>query len=143
MKRARIVATALAWLGTPYRHQAAVRGAGCDCLGLIRGVWRETYELEPEAPPPYSADWGEAGPVEYILDAARRNMSEMSPGAAHPGDVLVFRMREGRIAKHMAIVAYDQTMVHAVSGDCVRAVALNGYWMRHAVAAFAFPGLQD
>jgi len=35
-----VVAAARAWLGTPYRHRASVRGAGCDCLGLLRGVWR-------------------------------------------------------------------------------------------------------
>ena len=31
----RVVATARAWIGTPYVHQASVRGAGCDCLGLL------------------------------------------------------------------------------------------------------------
>lgn len=36
--RNEIVAAARQWLGTPYRHQASVRGVGCDCLGLIRGV---------------------------------------------------------------------------------------------------------
>ena len=28
------------WIGTPYRHQASLKGVGCDCLGLVRGVWR-------------------------------------------------------------------------------------------------------
>ena len=37
----KIVTEARRWIGTPYRHQAATRGAGTDCLGLIRGVWRE------------------------------------------------------------------------------------------------------
>ncbi len=39
--REKIVAAARAWVGTPYHHQASVKGAGCDCLGLIRGIWRE------------------------------------------------------------------------------------------------------
>ncbi len=141
--RADIVAAALRWIGTPYRHQAAVRGAGCDCLGLVRGVWREVYGAEPEAPPPYSPDWGEAGRTEHILDAARRNMRELSPCVAHPGDVLVFRMVEGRIAKHMAIVAYDRTIIHAVARDGVRRVPLDAGWIRRAVAGFAFPGIEN
>ena len=33
-----IVRAARGWIGTPYVHQASVRGAGCDCLGLLRGV---------------------------------------------------------------------------------------------------------
>ncbi len=28
------------WLGTPYRHQGRRKGVGCDCLGLVLGVWR-------------------------------------------------------------------------------------------------------
>ena len=34
----RIVMAARGWIGTPYVHQASCRGAGADCLGLIRGV---------------------------------------------------------------------------------------------------------
>jgi len=35
-----IVAEARRWIGTPYRHQASLIGVGCDCLGLVRGIWR-------------------------------------------------------------------------------------------------------
>ena len=52
-----VVDAARLWLGTPYVHQASVRGSGSDCLGLIRGVWRDLYGAEPEAPPAYTADW--------------------------------------------------------------------------------------
>ena len=34
---------AYSWIGTPYRHQASRKGVGCDCLGLVLGVWRELY----------------------------------------------------------------------------------------------------
>ncbi|HMM10451.1 MAG TPA: peptidase, partial [Paracoccus solventivorans] len=53
----RAVEIARGWIGTPYVHQGSVKGAGADCLGLIRGVWRELYGTEPEAPPPYTPDW--------------------------------------------------------------------------------------
>ena len=45
------------FLGTPYRHQGSRRGVGCDCLGLLRGVWRELQGAEPEDPGPYRVDW--------------------------------------------------------------------------------------
>ena len=44
---ARVIAAARAWLGAPYRHQASALGAGCDCLGLARGVWRALYGPDP------------------------------------------------------------------------------------------------
>ncbi|HEX4298393.1 MAG TPA: peptidase P60, partial [Devosia sp.] len=52
-----VVAAARQWLGTPYRHQGATLGAGCDCLGLLRGVWRTLYGGEPLVLPNYRADW--------------------------------------------------------------------------------------
>ena len=33
--RETIIAEARAWIGTPYHHQAALKGVGCDCLGQI------------------------------------------------------------------------------------------------------------
>jgi NlpC/P60 family putative phage cell wall peptidase len=39
------------WLGTPYRHQASCKGAGTDCLGLLRGIWREIHGQEPRSVP--------------------------------------------------------------------------------------------
>lgn len=141
--RTQVIAAARGWIGTPYRHQAACKGAGCDCLGLVRGVWREIYGVEPESPPPYTPDWGEASVVEHILEAARRNMTPLELAQARYGDVIVFRMREGRIAKHMAILTSEATMIHAQSNDIVREIAFAPYWRRHAVAAFQFPGLAD
>jgi len=41
--REKIVSEAYRWIDTPYRHQASLHNVGADCLGLIRGVWREIY----------------------------------------------------------------------------------------------------
>jgi len=51
-----VVSVARDWVGTPYVHQSSVRGAGTDCLGLLRGVWRKVLGGEPEAVPAYSMD---------------------------------------------------------------------------------------
>ena len=99
MTREDILAEARAWLGTPYRHQASVRGAGCDCLGLLRGVWRALYGAEPEAMPPYTPDWDEVERREVLFRAAGRHLREVPVGAALPGDVLLFRMRAGSVAR--------------------------------------------
>lgn len=115
----RIVAAARDWIGTPYRHQAATRGAGTDCLGLIRGVWRELYGEEPEAVPPYSMDWSEPQRDERLWAAARRHLVERPAAALARGSVVLFRMRAGSVAKHLGIVTAtgeDPRFVHAYSG---------------------------
>jgi NlpC/P60 family putative phage cell wall peptidase len=104
MTPAQIVATARSWLGTPYHHQAALKGVGCDCLGLVRGVYEELYGKPAEAPPPYSRDWAEASAIETMLEAARRHLAEIDPREAAPGDVVIFRLRRGAMAKHCGIV---------------------------------------
>ena len=73
------------WLGTPYRHQASVKGEGADCLGLVRGVWRAVVGEEPETPPPYRPDWAERGGEETLLAAARRRLVEIPPAQARAG----------------------------------------------------------
>ena len=132
-----IVAAARSWIGTPYRHQASVKGVGCDCLGLLRGVWREVVGPEPEAVPAYAPDWAEAG-GDGLLAAARRHLVEAPDGIA-PGRVLLFRFRDHLPAKHCAIAASATTMIHAHDGAAVAEVAIRPWWGRHLAGVFAFP----
>jgi NlpC/P60 family putative phage cell wall peptidase len=138
-----IVALARAWIGTPYEHQASCRGAGTDCLGLLRGLWRELLGPEPEAVPAYTPDWSEPGRSEDLLAAAGRHLVPVT-GEARPGDVLVLRMRDGGVAKHVGILARsprgDATLVHAYSRCGVVESPLTPAWSRRIAGVFRFPG---
>ena len=140
----RVVALARAWVGTPYCHGASTWGAGADCLGLLRGIWRSLYGREPEAVPPYTPDWAETTREERLWSAARRHLDEIAPQEARPGDVLLFRMRAAGPAKHLGILAADaagaQTVVHAYSGVGVVESPLGEAWRRRVAAAFRFRG---
>ena len=141
MSRTRIVAEARAWVGTPYRHQASLQGVGCDCLGLVRGVWRALHGAEPEATPAYTRDWAEAAGIESLAEAARRHLDELAePHAFAPGDVLLFRYANRYPAKHAAIATAPDLMVHAHDGAAVVEVAIAPWWRRRLAYAFAFPG---
>lgn len=142
VERAAIVAEARLWLGTPYRHQASARGAGADCLGLVRGVWREVVGGEPEKPPAYTPDWAEALGEETLLCAARRHCPEIAVGAAREGDILLFRMALGAPAKHAAIVSGEDRIIHAYWGRAVCETRLVPWWRRRIAAAFEFPDIE-
>lgn len=134
------------WIGTPYLHQASCRGAGADCLGLVRGVWREFCGAEPARVPAYTRDWNEVGGREALREAARACLCERPLDAAAPGDVLLFRMRETSVAKHLGILARGgahPTFIHAYSGHGVIETSLSAPWRRRLVAAFAFPERRD
>jgi len=136
---ARIVKAARSWLGTPYHDQASVKGVGCDCLGLIRGVWREVVGPEPMPVPPYSRDWGEAGPHEVLAEAARAAMIEIAVTEARTGDMVLFRMRTGAIAKHAGIVSPNNHFIHAYERTGVIEQELTEPWRRRIAFAFRFP----
>jgi NlpC/P60 family putative phage cell wall peptidase len=141
LSRASIVEVARSWIGTPYHHQASRKGAGCDCLGLVRGVWRELLGREPEAVPPYTRDWAEAQGADTLLAGIRRHSNEIAPAEVRPGDSIIFRLKRGAMAKHMAILATPVTMVHAVENAPVTEVHYGSWWRRHATGAFCFPGV--
>jgi NlpC/P60 family putative phage cell wall peptidase len=141
--RAAIVAEARTWIGTPYRHQASLKSVGCDCLGLVRGVWRAVCGAEPEPVPAYAPDWAEASRREALAQAAERHLIEIDPAQFQPGDVLLFRWRNGFVAKHAAIVTAPDRMVHAHDGARVTEVALAAWWRRRLAYAFHFPGVTD
>lgn len=137
-----VVAEARSWIGTPYLHQASAQGAGADCLGLLRGLWRSIHGKEPEAVPPYTEDWAEPDRREILLEAARRWLVERPLALEAPGDVLLFRMRSGGIAKHLGIqseIGAEARFIHSYSGQGVVESPLSQPWRRRIAARFAFP----
>ena len=143
-----IVAAARSWLGTPYRHQASEKGEGCDCIGLVRGVWREVIGAEPQALPPYSPDWAEVSGRDWLIEGMTQHFQPVALKDARPGDVLVFRMKTGAVAKHAAILSAGGIycsgirMIHAYWGHAVVESWFGPFWLRHVVAAFRFPPAQ-
>lgn len=138
--RARIVAAARDWIGTPYRHQASLKGQGADCLGLLRGVWRTVLGEEPEPLPAYSPGWLDRNGAEPLLDLAHRRLIPCAQAAGlEPGQVILFRWRAGLPAKHCAIATSPTHFVHAHDGASVAEVALVPAWRRRIAGVFDFP----
>ncbi|WP_134725218.1 NlpC/P60 family protein [Paracoccus luteus] len=141
----RAVEAARTWIGTPYVHQGSARGAGADCLGLVRGVWRAVHGTEPEAVPAYTPDWGETGATELLWSAALRNLRPVAADAPEgPGEVLLFRMRAGAVAKHLGIRAGlggAASFIHAYDRHGVVESPLSAPWRARIVARFAWPGV--
>ncbi|PCJ09363.1 MAG: peptidase [Rhodobacteraceae bacterium] len=157
---AEIVSLAREWVGTPYVHQAACKGAGCDCLGLLRGIWRQVHGGEPEHVPAYSKDWSEPQGEERLWQAALRHLVEKPLTQAAVGDVILFRMRASAVAKHLgvqSVVGFAEQrsgaarpigrahggngskFIHAYSGHGVVESPLSPPWQRRIVARFHFP----
>ena len=140
MPGAHVVSLARGWIGTPYRHQGAVKGIGCDCLGLLRGLWGELYGEVAEMPGPYTPDWAERGGGERLMAAADHFLLPVRGiGSAVVGDVLVFRFRPGLPAKHCGVLEADGFFIHAYEQAGVVRSALVPAWRRRVAGVFRFP----
>lgn len=134
-----VVAAARDWLGTPYHDQQSVKGAGCDCLGLARGVWRAVVGDEPFDIPPYTRDWGEVGRREVLADGAELIMQPVPVEPLLPGTLVIFRMRRGCIAKHLGIITEPGRFIHAYERLGVIEQPLTEPWRRRVAFAFQYP----
>lgn len=141
LTRARLVRLARGWIGTPYRHQASLKGVGCDCLGLLRGLWRETIGPEPEPMPVYTPEWAEVTGGEPLLALARRQLQPRED--IYPGSVLIFRWRDGVPAKHLGLASGPDRMIHAHDGARVAEVSIVPGWRRRLAGVFDFPGIRN
>jgi len=134
-----VVATARSWLGTPYHDQASLRGVGCDCLGLARGVWRDVVGNEPFPIPPYSRDWGETGPHEVLANGAASMLIPIAMSDVGPGALVLFRMSPRAIAKYVGILTSSDRFIHSCERLGVVEEILTPTSARKIAFAFLFP----
>jgi len=133
------LAAARAWIGTPYVHQASLKGVGCDCLGLLRGLYRERFGTEPEDVPPYDPQWDRGG--EELRDGFARHCSAVALSALVPGDILLFRMVPRGPARHCALLAQKDgalTLIHARQNKRVGEEPFTAFWRARLAYAFRF-----
>lgn len=133
-----VAGLARGWIGTPYRHRASVAGAGCDCLGLVRGIWRELHGDEPQTVPPYSVNGRDRAGADALLRAAETYLTVRS-GAPCVGDVVLFRLSRNRPPRHCGIMLDDETFVHAQEHIGVVAAPLSAAWRRRISGVYQFP----
>lgn len=137
LSRSAVLEEARAWVGTPYVLGGALKGVGCDCVGLIRGVYRNLYGAKLPEPHGWRADWhaqGYRAGVSPLIQAARAHFAEIKPADALPGDLVGIRLK-GRVA-HCGILGEDGRLIHAIEThgtvevwveryrDCIRFAAL-------------------
>jgi len=112
-----VLEIARTWIGTPYKHQASLKGVGCDCIGLIVGVWRELYGGTPQdfEMPPYTAFWAEETGRELMVQIGAQYLIPVSLADMIPGDVVMFKMVTHGMTKHAGILSENNKLIHAYS----------------------------
>jgi NlpC/P60 family putative phage cell wall peptidase len=108
-RRRAIITEARTWLGTRFHHRAWIKGAGCDCLGLIYGVYRAVGLVGEIEIPFYRPDQSYHRNEETYLAGLLQYGHEVAH--PEPGDVALFKY--GRLYWHAAIVIAWPLLIHA------------------------------
>lgn len=150
--RQAVIDEARTWIDTPFHHQAALKGVGCDCGGLVRGVgeasgvmsmdrtiWRR-FANYGRVPNPRRMERTLAA---FMTCVWRRESGGSMPML--PADVLWLEWRHD-LPMHLAIVANQGqrvTIIHALS-DIGRVVehGLTDEWRSRVFAVWRYPGLE-
>jgi cell wall-associated NlpC family hydrolase len=128
-QQARVVAAAWSWLGTPFHHDARMKGVGVDCGNLLIAVYLEAgvlREAPQYAPPPPGWHLHHAD-ERYLRLIARYCRRVGMPW--EPGDVLVFRGRRWPSAGHAGLYVGNGMVIHAIAGGGVEAWPLSSSLM--------------
>lgn len=107
--RQKIVSEAESWLGTPYHHEACVKGAGVDCAQILIGVYSSVGLVEKPEVGHYPPDWMLHRSEERYLLWLLKYCTEVAEPL--PGDIAIFKF--GRCFSHAAIVQEWPNIVHA------------------------------
>ena len=141
--RARLKALEIArtWIGTPYHHQARVKGHGCDCIGLIIGVWEELYGAIPKSfiMPAYTPSWSEETGLSLMAEVGKTYLISIPKGGELPGDILMYRMLYAGPTKHAGLMSGPETMIHAYSGHDVLETSLVSNFGSELTHVFRYP----
>jgi len=149
--RAELIDEARDWIGTPYHHQAELKGVGCDCGGLIRGVSvalglipPDYRQQLPEAVRAYPRDpVGDLGQMlcEWFWE-------QKGIKSAEPGDVAIYAW-PGQPARHTGFLTNHRYgglgLLHALNYGPRRMVTehvLDKTWRQRLVAVYRLPGVQ-
>jgi cell wall-associated NlpC family hydrolase len=111
--RAKVVAEALTWIGTPYVQQGDIKGprGAVDCSMLLVRCWVDAGVFQPFDPRPYPPTWHMHHGDERYLAWMQALSEEVAQPA--PGDVALWRF--GKCFSHSGIVTRPGEVANASS----------------------------
>jgi cell wall-associated NlpC family hydrolase len=107
--RQKIIAEAQTWLGTPWHHQAALKGCGVDCGQILMEVFADAGFVERVLIGQYSRQWMLHRDEEVYLGWVEQFAQRVD--TPKPGDLAVWK--NGRTYSHGAIVVAWPRIIHA------------------------------
>ena len=116
-ERQAVTTAAMRWLGTPFHHEAMVKGAGVDCGMFLIAVYREVGLIPEFTVEHYSSQWHLHRDREWYLELLSQYGREIPEEEKRFGDAVIWKF--GRVFSHAAIILLWPLVIHAVNGQGV------------------------
>jgi len=110
--RQQIIAEAKTWLGTPWHHEAKIKGAGVDCGQFLIEIYAACGVIERPTVDSYPRDWALHRNEERYLAVVESYCQRVT--APEPGDIVVYK--HGRSFSHGGIIISWPLIIHAQVG---------------------------
>jgi cell wall-associated NlpC family hydrolase len=113
--RAAVIAEAKTWIGTPFKHESRIKGAGCDCGEFLIACYSAAGLMPDYNPPHVPEQWhlhkdAPGFDPEMYLRQIEKFAHEI-PANPGPGDIAMFWW--GHAYSHSAIVVrWPTELVH-------------------------------
>src|SRR6266404_817315 len=134
--RDKVLSEAQSWLGTPFEHLQRCKGAGVDCGQFLLGVYHNAGCIPHVIPDYYPRDFHLNSDREWYQEIILRFAREI-PGPPNPGDLALFKLNDGLVYSHGAIVTSWPKVIHSfIHRGVVLADATQGYLKGNPVKFF-------
>lgn len=107
--RQHIIDEAMTWLGTPWHHNALLKGVGVDCAQFLIGVYAGVGAVPNITTGWYPRDWHLHRNEPMFLNFLRQYADPVEDGKK--GDIAMWRF--GRHPAHGSIVIDETHIIHA------------------------------
>ena len=115
MSAEKIIAEAKSWIGTPFHHQAMIKGVGVDCAHFLIGVFSAVGLSPVVQTEDYPPDWHFHRGEERFMGYLDQYAEEVQD--PRPGDVAMFKF--GKCVSHGAIIIEWPVVIHSYYGQGV------------------------
>jgi NlpC/P60 family putative phage cell wall peptidase len=137
---AQLIAESRTWLGTPHRHQGAIKGVGCDCVGFLKGVALETGLITPELAAKLPRDYSRQPSGAQLRRLMGSLLVTVPFNDRAPGDHILMRLEIE--PQHLGMLtAVDPDYIIHCGENGVVGHRLDSVWRARIVRVYRFPAL--
>jgi NlpC/P60 family putative phage cell wall peptidase len=137
---AQLIEEARTWIGTPYRHQGAVKYLGADCVGFLAELAVETRLITPQLRAQFPTDYSRQPSAGELRRLCSGHLAPVPYASRAPGDIVLMRFAVEPQHLGMLTNVDPDYLIHCGENGVVEH-RLDSVWRARILHVYRFPGL--